>query len=64
MEKRICPECGNVFIGHPALSRKDNKTLICQECGVRQAMASMGVDPVEAEKVVDLVRKYSDPEEK
>lgn len=27
----------------PALSREDNQTLICPDCGTREALASMGV---------------------
>lgn len=34
----ICPSCGWVYNGHPAISRKDNKTKICSECGNREAM--------------------------
>lgn len=35
---RICPECNKEFKGYGAISRKDNKTIICPECGVKQAM--------------------------
>ena len=41
MEKlgiRICPTCGKEYQGHPAVSRKDNKTLICSDCGVKEAI--------------------------
>ena len=33
-----CPKCGKYYIGYPALSRKDNKTNICPECGVAEAL--------------------------
>ena len=33
MEKKICPICGNPYTGHPALSRTDDKTEICPDCG-------------------------------
>ena len=29
----ICPLCGRHYTEHPALSRTDNKTYICPECG-------------------------------
>ena len=37
-EIRLCPVCGKMYSGYPALSRKDNKTEICSECGVREAI--------------------------
>lgn len=36
--KKVCPNCGSDIIGHPALSRKDNKTEICSECGQLEAL--------------------------
>jgi len=33
-----CPKCGNWFLSYPALSRRDNKTYICPDCGVKEAM--------------------------
>ena len=35
----VCPLCGRAYHGAPALSREDNETLICPDCGTRQAMA-------------------------
>ena len=34
----ICPICGKPYAGHPALSRKDNQTDICPDCGIREAL--------------------------
>ena len=34
----VCPICGNTYNGYPAISRKDNKTEICPDCGVVQAL--------------------------
>ena len=39
----VCPLCGRTYPGAPALSREDNKTLICPDCGTRQALQSIGV---------------------
>lgn len=36
--KRVCPLRGKEYDGVPALSRKDNETLICPECGTREAI--------------------------
>ena len=40
----VCPLCGRVYHGAPALSREDNETPICPDCGTRQALQSIGVD--------------------
>jgi len=33
-----CPKCSKYYVGYPALSREDNETEICPECGVREAI--------------------------
>lgn len=33
-----CPRCSQNFSGHPAISRRDNKTEICSDCGTSEAM--------------------------
>lgn len=40
LEIQKCPKCGKEFTEHPALSREDNQTEICPECGVREAIES------------------------
>jgi len=37
-EKQICPRCDGPLGKHPALSRRDNKTNICSDCGTAEAM--------------------------
>lgn len=39
MEK--CPKCGRGFPKLLALSRTDNKTMICDECGTREALGAV-----------------------
>lgn len=34
--KKICPICKKIYTGYPAISRKDNKTLICSDCGMEE----------------------------
>lgn len=34
----ICPKCKQEYQGYPAISRRDNKTEICPDCGVREAL--------------------------
>lgn len=48
----VCPICGREYTGHPALSRTDNVTLICSECGQRQALESIGITDVEEQNHV------------
>lgn len=35
---RVCPKCGYEYEGYPALSREDNKTEICPDCGMKEAL--------------------------
>ena len=39
--ERICPKCKQQIFGHPAISRIDNKTEICSDCGVREALEAL-----------------------
>ena len=38
---RVCPLCGKQYTAPPALSRRDNATDICPECGTMEALAAM-----------------------
>ena len=53
MEKKICPICGNPYTGHPALSRTDDKTEICPDCGIRQSLQSIGIAPEDVPRVFE-----------
>ena len=59
-EERTCPICGRSYTGHPALSRTDNETLICPDCGTRQALASIGVDGKEQEEILATIHRNCD----
>ena len=37
-KRHKCPKCGKYYVGYPALSHENNKTEICPECGVREAI--------------------------
>ncbi len=44
---RTCPRCGqNRMTKHPALSRVDNRSQICSECGVEEAMMDFAKIPL------------------
>lgn len=38
---KICPKCGRGFERLLALSRTDNETMICDECGTMEALDSL-----------------------
>ncbi len=38
---RVCPVCGRRYKEPPALSRRDNATDICPDCGMMEALASI-----------------------
>ena len=58
--RRICPMCGGIMSEYPALSRRDNKTEICSDCGIREALADIGVDIDDQEKIVQTIHELSD----
>ena len=41
-DKRKCIICGKEYEGPGALSRRDNKTEICPDCGMREALVDAG----------------------
>ena len=61
-EIRVCPLCGQAYVGAPALSRTDNETPICPDCGTRQALESIGIGADEREKILEVIhRSMSNP---
>lgn len=54
---RICPRCGSAYHGVPALSRSDNETLICSDCGTREALATLGVSEAEQDQILDIIHR-------
>ena len=57
--ERICPICGKKYSSFPALSRTDNETLICPDCGTRQALQSIGVDAEEQEQIIETIHRHT-----
>ena len=55
----VCPLCGRIYHEHPALSRTDNKTLICPDCGTRQALESIGVAADEQEHIIETIHRHT-----
>lgn len=52
---RTCPICWKKYSEHPALSRTDGKTLICPDCGVREALDSIDVSKDEQERILEII---------
>lgn len=53
----VCPVCGKEYKGYPAISRTDNKTEICPDCGTRQALAAVGMEQSEQDKIIAEIHK-------
>lgn len=58
MTKQTCPKCGCEFTKRPALSREDNRTLICPECGIREALDALGIDSDSQEAIIAHIHRY------
>ena len=53
----VCPLCGKAYHGVPSLSREDNQTLICPDCGTREALESIDVDQTEQEEILAIIHR-------
>ena len=58
---RVCPLCGKTYGEAPALSCTDNETLICPDCGTRQALESIGIDAEERERILSIIHQSYRP---
>ena len=56
-EIRICPRCNRAYQGASALSRADNVTHICPDCGTREALESIGVKKEEQDKILETIHR-------
>lgn len=54
---RICPRCGARYGRQSALSRIDGITLICPDCGTREALESIGVGAEEQEQILEAIHR-------
>ena len=54
----VCPRCGKVYTDRPAISRVDDKTPICPDCGTREALESIGIDTAEQDKILRAIHGY------
>ena len=55
----VCPRCGKPYFERPALSRLDNETLICPDCGTREALESIGVGVEEQDSILETIHRHA-----
>lgn len=53
----VCPYCGKTYTEPPSLSKADNKTFICPDCGTREALESLGVGKDEQEQILSTIHR-------
>ena len=54
----VCPKCGKHYRAPSAISRADNRTPICPDCGIRESLDSIGCTPEEQEHILELIHEY------
>ena len=52
-----CPVCGKCYNEHPAISRKDNRTEICPQCGIREALSACDMSHDKAKEILEDVNE-------
>ena len=57
-----CPKCGKEYDRLLALSREDNKTMICDDCGVMEALAAAGFPGNIVRETMEQIRNRSPQE--
>lgn len=55
--ERNCPKCGCTYTERPAVSRTDNETMICPDCGTREALESIGISKDEQDKIISIIHR-------
>ena len=55
--RKACPICDKPYTDPPALNRTDNTTLICPDCGVRQALESAGIGAGAQEEILRAIHE-------
>lgn len=53
----VCPKCGRSYHEAPAVSREDGSTLLCPDCGIREALESINIDRAEQEKIIGIIHR-------
>ena len=53
----ICPKCGQEYTCHPALSREDDETPICPDCGTREALDTLVIPQEEQDRIIQAIHR-------
>lgn len=56
-EMRTCPKCGKQYQEHPAISRADNVTEICPDCGTLEALEAAGISKEAQEEILKTIHE-------
>lgn len=59
IKPRTCPKCGAVYKAPSAISRTDNSTSICPDCGTREALEALGLSVSEREEIIRIVHEHT-----
>lgn len=51
----VCPKCGATYHERPAISRLDNTTAICPDCGTREALMTLGIGVEEQDQIIQAI---------
>ena len=62
-KKPVCPFCHKPYTSPPALSRTDNKTLCCPDCGVREALMAASIPEEKIEEIIAATHEAKEKEE-
>ena len=54
---KICRRCGQAYYEPHALSRIDNQTPICPDCGTREALESIDIGQEEQEEILAIIHR-------
>ena len=55
---KICQKCGKPYHGVPATSRADNTSLICSDCGTREALAELDISTEEQDAIIEIIHQH------
>ena len=56
-EPKVCPLCGKTYTGHPALSRKDDNTPICPDCGTRESLEAIVICKEKQDEILEIIHE-------
>lgn len=59
-----CPFCGQHYSSRPAISRTDNKTPICPDCGTREALQGLGISTAEQDEIIEAIHRSMSRDER